>query len=180
MLGVVSLLDEEHTTFVRRIWADLTREFGDNGTDASSSPHVSYHVADAYDLEKTEERLVSLARSIPQVDATTTGIGLFLGAEHVVYLPVVRQPRLTVMQRAVFNEVRDHAEGQHASYRPESWVPHITLGRWAADRDVAPDAIRFLLGREAELALAFTVDNLSIIEETGEDRRVVCSHKLAP
>ncbi len=178
MLGVVALLDEETSTFVRGLWTALTREFGFSGTHADSSPHVSFHAAEEYELEQVEQRLRSLGHSIPPLETHTNGLGMFFGDTHVLYLPVVRPPRLTVLQRAVFEEVRGHAKGDHGLYRPDTWVPHITLGQWEAGKDVVPDAIRFLSGEK--LTFSFSIDNLSLAEETGEQRRVISTHRLEP
>jgi 2'-5' RNA ligase len=178
MVGVVSLLDEENSTFIRELWAGLTKEFGFSGTHADSSPHVSFHVAAEYDMDAVDARLQSLAKSIPPFEAQTNGIGIFPGDEIVVHLPVIRQPRLTVMQRAVFDEIRHCARGDEHYYRPDQWVPHITLGRWDRSADVVADVVRYLASRE--LDRSFPVDNLSVIEETGETRRVVCRYPLEP
>lgn len=177
MIGIVALFDEENSSYIRGLWTSITQEFGFSGTHADSSPHLSFHVADRYDLEATQTRLKSLVCSVPVLEApTTNGIGVFAGEDQVVYLPVVRIPRLTVMQRAIFDEVHRHAEDENTYYRPETWVPHVTLGRWPAEQDVAADVVRFLLGKDLERDLR--LDNLSMIEERGETRRVISTHKL--
>ncbi len=179
MLGVVSLLDEANSTFVRELSQGLASEFGIAGIDADASPHVSFHVAESYEIDDVEKRLRSLARSVPPVETRTAGAGIFFGEEHVLYLTVVRNPRLTVLQRTVYDEVRHHATGEHLSYHPFEWVPHITLGRWPAGQDVTGDVMRYLAGRADTLRRELVLDNLSVIEERGETRRVVTRHDLA-
>ncbi|MDZ7728585.1 MAG: 2'-5' RNA ligase family protein [Dehalococcoidia bacterium] len=178
MPGVVSLLDEENSQYVRGLWEALRGEFGFSGLYPESAPHISYHVADSYDVEALEASVKTLARSMPPFDVVTNGLGVFASDdEHIVYLPVVRHPRLTVVQRTVFDEVDRHATGDTARYRPVDWVPHITLGRWDAAKNVVPDAVRFLLGHELRRSIA--INNLSALEEQGEAHRTLFCYELS-
>jgi 2'-5' RNA ligase len=176
MLGVVSLLDEENSSFIRGLWEELTREFGFSAMTADSSPHVSFHVAEQYDRAKVEERAKSLARSLPPFATKTAGIGVFPGAEQVVFLPVVRTPRLTVVHRAVLDEIKGLHSGDAGLYTPDEWVPHVTLGRWEASKNVAGDAVRYLVGRD--LVRDLLIDNIALLEEGNETRHLHFVYKL--
>lgn len=178
MLGVVSLLDEETSSFVRSLWEDLRREFGFSGMAADSSPHLSFHVAEHYDMAKVEAQVKSIARSTPPFASKTTGIGVFHGAEDVVFLPVVRRPRLTVVQRVIHDELKQHSDGALDFYAPDAWMPHVTLGRWDAAKAVVGDVVRFLTSRDLDRELP--LDNFAMLEDGGETRRVHFVHRLTP
>src|SRR5690606_23454321 len=107
-----------------------------------------------------------LANSMPPVASETTGLGLVCGEEQVVYLPVVRTPRLTLTQRTVRDEVRVLCSGEQEFYHPNLWVPHITLGRWEASKNVAGDVVRYLSNRE--LVRPIPLNNIAVLEEQGE------------
>src|SRR5690606_22120468 len=110
MPGVVVLLDEERAARVQELASGLSR-FG--GTPATTGfPHVTLHAADSYDMERVQRGVTSLARSLPPFELSTAGAGIFPGEPSYVYLTVVRRPRLTVVQRAVYEEIcRFAAEG---------------------------------------------------------------------
>jgi len=178
MLGVVSLLDEETSSFIRSLWEDLGREFGSSGMPSDASPHLSFHVAEHYDLKKAEAQVKSLARSLPPFASKTTGIGVFHGAEHVVFLPVIRHARLTVVQRAIADELKPICGGALDFYNPDAWMPHITVGRWDAAQGNLGDVVRYLSTRELDRALPF--DNLAMAEDGGEIRKIHFQYRLTP
>lgn len=178
MPGVVSLLDEETSQYVRSLWEVISAEFGFSGLYPESSPHISYHVADSYTMEALEKSVTTLARSLPPFDVTTNGLGIFTtDEEHILYLPVVRRPRLTVVQRTVFDEVDRHGQGDTTRYQPDNWMPHITLGRWEAARNIAPDAARLLIERDLRRSISLT--GLSALEEQGESHRMLFSYEFS-
>lgn len=177
MLGVVALLDEQSSSFIRNLWEALSREFGPGGMTAGSAPHVSFHVAEQYNVAGLEARVKSLARSLPPFTTKTAGIGVFPGAEHVIHLPVVRTARLTVVHRVITDEIQGEFSGGNDFYLPDCWVPHVTLGRWPAEREVAAGAVRFLASRDLDRVLA--LDNLALLEEGAETRSVHFVHRLS-
>lgn len=180
MVGVVTLLDDECGAVLRSLWESLAREFGRGGLFPDSSPHLSLHVADSYDLAEVEKRVVSLAASNPPFTIKTAGLGLFFGESLVVHLPVVRSSRLTVLQRSTHDEIRRHAQGDTARYEPNTWMPHITLGMWPADSAKAGAIVDYIVAQGTEqLALESQVESLGVIEDDGESRRVHFTHKFA-
>ncbi len=52
MHGIVSLLDDQHTELVEKLWAEMAQRFGVGNPAATYVPHYSYHVAEDYDLDK--------------------------------------------------------------------------------------------------------------------------------
>jgi 2'-5' RNA ligase len=181
MVGVVSLLDDECSALVRSLWESLVREFGPGGMFPDSAPHLSLHVADSYELPEVEKRVKSLASSNPPFPAKTAGLGMFFGESLVVHLPVVRSSRLTVLQRTTRDEICRHAQGDTSLYEPNNWTPHITLGMWPAESAKAGAIVDYIVAQgTSQLALEFTIDSLSAIEDDGEARRVHFTHKFAP
>lgn len=180
MVGVVTLLDDECSAVVRSLWETLAREFGPGGMFPDSSPHLSLHVADSYELADVDKRVESLAASNPPFTIKTAGLGMFFGESLVVHLPVVRSSRLTVLQRTTHDEIRRHAQGDTARYEPNNWMPHITLGLWPADSAKAGAIVDYIIAQgTGQLSLESRVESLSVIEDDGESRTVHFTHKFA-
>jgi 2'-5' RNA ligase len=172
MRGVVVLVDGEHRDRVQRM-AESLAAFG--GTPATVGlPHVTLHAAEDYDIEPVKQRVVSLGRSLPPFEIVTTGVGIFPGSPTYVYLSVVRSPRLTVLQRAVVEEISHHCQGAESVWAPVRWMPHITLATFPEGTNIGP-AVDSLLRQET--AFNFQATDLTLVE--GEpDAQVILSAPL--
>lgn len=159
MRGVVVLLDDANRSRVQAM-AESLQHFG--GTPATVGlPHVTLHAARGYDLETLKDRVTSLGRSLPPVTISSTGIGVFPGETTYVYLAVVRSPRLTVLQRAAYDEIAHLGEGSEPVWAPARWVPHITLATFDHGKGVG-EAVQSLLGQET--AFEFVANEISVFE----------------
>lgn len=159
MRGVVVLVDDEHRDSVQRM-AEALSEFGGNPATVGL-PHVTLHAAEDYDVEPIKSRIVSLGRSFPPFEIVTTGVGVFPGSPTYVYLSVVRSPRLTVVQRAVVDEISNFCQGAESVWAPARWMPHITLATFPEGTPVGA-AVDALLGEDT--AFSFTADSLALLE----------------
>jgi 2'-5' RNA ligase len=159
MRGVVLLVDDEHRDRVQRMAESLSR-FG--GTPSTVGlPHVTLHAAEDYDIEAVKARVLSLGRSLPPFEVVTTGLGIFPGSPTYVYLSVVRSPRLTVLQRAVVEEISHHCTGAESVWMPPRWMPHITLAMFENGAPVGA-AVDALLAEET--AFSFPATHLTLME----------------
>ena len=61
MHGIVSLLDPSHAAQVAAVWARLQDQLGLQGMDLPPFPHVSYHVAEQYEVAVVEPILRTFA-----------------------------------------------------------------------------------------------------------------------
>ena len=165
MHGVVSVLDDDHYRRVEALWAELAEALGLRRTMVTPVPHFSYHVAEQYDLEPLEAVLRTFAASTPPFRVRANGLGVFTGLRPVLYLPVVRTSDLSALHHALWHETSRYAAGIVDYYRPERWLPHITL----AHGDVRPDdlaaAVRAFAARDVDWEIA--IDNVSLIYDTG-------------
>lgn len=165
MHAVVSLLDPDHYEQVERIWSELSERFGLRGIYRTPYPHFSYQVAAGYDLERLAAALAETAARAAPFRVPTAGLGLFTGPHPVLYIPVVRTPHLAAFHAELWERIAPAATGVSAYYRPEGWVPHITL----AEHDLQPAstarAVGFLM--ERNLYWDVVVDNLALIYDTG-------------
>ncbi|HEX8474574.1 MAG TPA: 2'-5' RNA ligase family protein [Pyrinomonadaceae bacterium] len=172
MQGIVSLLDDEHYALVESIWAELDREFGVHGIYTTPFPHFSYQVAQSYDTEAVEPILQQVASRITPFKIKTAGLGIFNVTHPVLYIPVVRSPVLSALHETLWNEITTFAAGAPEYYRPDMWMPHITLAHGDVDWDKLTELVRSL--RERQFHWELTVNNLSVIYDTGTEQGLQC------
>lgn len=147
MHAIVSLLDDASAQAVRALWGELAREYGlGEVARIVPYPHVSYHVAEDYDLARIDEALSRVAEHVAPFTTRVTGLGAFRASELVLYLAIERNPALDALHAAVWRELAAERPGGLARessplYAGATWVPHVTL----AQRDLTPAALESLL-----------------------------------
>jgi 2'-5' RNA ligase len=170
MEGIVSLLDEEHTRLTEGLWSELESEFGLRGIYITPFPHFSHHVAQEYDKETLGPILEWVAQHTQAFPIQASGLGIFAGRPPVLYVPIVRTRELSQFHSAVWQQTAHTASGTLDYYRPENWLPHITLAFGDIHKDNLPDVIRLL--SERPLHWHISIDNLSFIEDTAHGQTV--------
>src|SRR6266581_4237430 len=121
MHGIVSLLDNDHNQLIKELWADLEREFSVDGVYVTPYPHFSYHVAQAYDVDKIEIVLQRITSNITTFKVRTSGLGVFTVASPVLYIPVVRSQELTQLHEELWQETSTASSGVVEYYHPDQW-----------------------------------------------------------
>jgi hypothetical protein len=170
MHAVVSLLDGRHYRVVEGLWAELDRAFGLRGVAVTPFPHFSYQVAAGYDPDTLRPILQRRARDQPPFRVRTGGLGLFTGASPVLYVPVVRDEALTRFHGALWSSLAGAGAGVLPYYRPEHWLPHITLAHGDLTGDDLPAIVRALGGRDFGWAIAG--ETLELIYDTRAGQEV--------
>ena len=159
MQGLVLLLDEANLARVQAM-AEALEQFGGT-TSTVGMPHVTLHAAEQYELEKVKERAISIGRSLPPVPVSSTGIGVFPGEKTYVYLSVIRNPRLGLLQRTVYDEIAHFGTGSAPVWAPNRWVPHITLAQFEHGARTG-EAVQYLLAQET--VFDFVATEFSVVE----------------
>ncbi|HYF94620.1 MAG TPA: 2'-5' RNA ligase family protein [Symbiobacteriaceae bacterium] len=154
LYAVVSLLDAAHYGQVERMYG-------------TPFPHFSYQVAAGYDLGRLEKGLRRIARLQPPFRVGTSGLGVFTGQAPVVYIAVVRSPELTRLHGKLWPVAERVANGALDYYRPEHWVPHITVGGRAIRQEDVSDVVRELMHHDYHWEIE--VDNLAVISSSEAD-----------
>jgi 2'-5' RNA ligase len=150
--GIVTVLDEPWRERVEEIWGELAALFGLPSVGEQRDPHVTYHVADAYDRDAIDAAMSKITSAAPTFDLETHGLGVFRGEQTrrqqttVLYLHVTPSPALRALHETVLRAVDGIAREPRAFYAPETWVPHITLAAGGLREEQLPD-IMALLGR---------------------------------
>lgn len=161
MYGLVSLLDDQHTELVEKLWAEMARRFGVGNPAATFVPHFSYHVAEDYDLDKLAGILERVAEETAVFPIQTAGIAIFPGPEPVIYIPVARNLALAQLHERVWTAVSPFSQGSVAYYAPSVWFPHITL----AHGDITPQNLGPIVAwlHAQSIAWTISVDSFSLV-----------------
>ena len=167
MQGIVSLLDPSHAAQITAMWARLQDQLGLQGMDIPPFPHVSYHVAEQYEVAVVEPILRAFAAHTAPLEVVTTGLGIFTrGLQPVLYVTVARHPDLSVLQAALWPTLAAFSAGINEYYHPAQWVPHITLHHGNLNADVLAEAVRCLSHWDCLWRLR--LDNLTLLVSDGE------------
>ena len=161
MHGVVSVLDELHYGRVEALWDLLEEECGLAAIREVPIPHFSWQIAEDYDFEGLQRELQTLANEMGPFEVTTSGLGIFAGAQPVVYVQVTKNPNLMTFHQRMWRLTRVHAAGLSQFYSPEAWMPHITL----ANKDVDPGSLACAMRCLGMLHLNWRmqVDNFAVV-----------------
>jgi 2'-5' RNA ligase len=176
MPGVIVCLTGESADRVRRLWEAAKAEFGAPLAPPAAIPHISLEVASTADLEKLGPSLKAIACSTAPFRVRTTGFGVFTGEPLVLYLSVVRTSRLALLQRVVHQETAGAWSGPVEHFRPDNWMPHITI----AMQDLTVERLAAVMPWLARQDLSFDVpiDNLAVGEDTPDGHRILASYPL--
>jgi 2'-5' RNA ligase len=165
MYGVVSLLDEAHNEKVQNIWAMLKSRFGVGNPNVTGYPHFSYHIAQRYDLDRLSGLLERMVRETAVFTVHTAGLGIFTGAEPVIYIPVVRDPALTSLHQTLWPHIEPCGHYSQSYYAPANWVPHITLGQGDISPEQLGPVVQWL--NNQNLYWTIPIHNFAILHSTG-------------
>src|SRR5262249_4118306 len=103
MHGIVALLCPSHAAQVTAMSARVKAQLGLQGMDCPPFPHVSYHVAEQYEVAVVEPILRAFAAHTVPLEVVTTGLGIFTrGLQPVLYVTVARHPDLSALQAALW------------------------------------------------------------------------------
>lgn len=177
MYGIVSLLDTQNHAKVEALWKEFKQAFGVHGISVTPVPHYSYHVAEKYNLEKLEDVLCRVAKTMQPFKVRTNGLGIFTGKEPVLYIPIVRKPELTHFHQYLWEPLSATATKASPYYHPDHWRPHITLTHRDVNHDLLPEVIRLL--SEREFFWELSIETLAVLSSNEEpDATVMLSVQL--
>ena len=156
---------------IEALWAELRADYGDAALEGFSLPHMTYHVADDYDLDRLRAVLDSLAAAQPAFTVPMHTVGALVGEQGMVTsLVPTRTPQLSALHAALWGPASAVCTGLVERYGPDSWAPHVSLAYEPRILEAAPRIAEAM--RAGRLPTTLEVDNLSVIEEQpyGHDR----------
>jgi 2'-5' RNA ligase len=166
MLAIASLLDTISDRKTHEIWDLLEQKCGLADIKMTPVPHFSWLSAENYNVEKIETVLAEISQETAPFLIHTSGIGIFTGTAPVLYLSIVKTEQLLLLHKRIWESVVPYGHENNLFYRPDSWIPHITL----AYRDITPDAIACATKDiiNMPLYLDITVKSFVVMYQIGE------------
>ena len=164
MVAITSLLDSKHTDIVNAIIENFEKEFGIKQVQATPYPHITYLIAEAFDLEVLKKYLERFCATGKAFHVYTTGIGVFPGEHPVVYIPVLRTQPLNKFHARLYQDVSKLSMETVAYSKPKLWLPHISL----ALGDTTPDMMTPMFKYLAHYSFSWEIkiDSLSIFTQS--------------
>jgi 2'-5' RNA ligase len=161
MDGLVSLLDQRHHDRVEVLFSLLEDRCGLRGIRMTPYPHFSWQVAESFDRQELPPAMTAWAQVQDPFFVHTSGMGIFSGSEPVLYLPIIRSRQLNRLHAALWEQLAAWRTGASPLYRPEAWMPHITLAFGDVTRESLSCAVRSLARQTFEWQIK--IDNLALL-----------------
>jgi hypothetical protein len=177
MHGVVSLLDQCHYARLVDIWRDLESRIGLRSERPPVYPHVSYHVAQEYEVEASRAAIQALASDQEPFEIETAGLGIFAGPDPVLYLALKKTPTLSGYQKKIWFEMQNHSSYALDYYEPDRWVPHITVASGGLRPELLYAALQDLSERNLEWTIG--IDNLGLLTNYEGNKELSLSTQLS-
>jgi 2'-5' RNA ligase len=164
MLAITSLLDPKHSDLVNTIIHDFEKEFGLKQVQATPQPHITYLIAETYNLVLLKNYLKRLSYNQRPVHAYTTGIGVFPGEHPVIYIPVLRTQPLNKLHSHLYLDISKMSMEVVPFSKPKLWLPHISLAVGDTTTDMLTPIFKYLAQYSFDWEIM--LDNLSIFRES--------------
>ena len=163
MHAVVSFLDSKNMRVVRSFSKDVDNSLRSHDALGTPVAHISYQGASEYNMEKLEHVLRRFASQSRRFKVHAGGLGIFTGFTPVLYIPVVRTSELSRFHLLLLRRIASIGSGISEYYKPDLWIPHITLARTGVNQRPLAEIIGRLARKDLELDI--TIDNLAIIRD---------------
>ena len=148
---------------------------GSSLRDAGYRPHVSLGVCNGFESSAFEGELSTFAASVAPFSLLLSSVGIFPGAQGVIFLGVTVTEHLLDVHAAFHKIFKKHAQEQSEYYAVEKWVPHCTLAFDLSERQIA-EAVPICRG--IPLPISAGVKEIGLMEVSPTSCHTLCSCKL--
>ncbi|WP_310392105.1 2'-5' RNA ligase family protein [Hymenobacter sp.] len=166
MLAITSLLSAPHALRINAVIKKLEEKFGLDDVQATLDPHLTYQLAGVKKLSSLKAVVAKVAATTEPFPAFTTGLGVFPGAQPVIYVPVLRSDALNALHRRILAATAPLCLRTDKFSGPDCWLPHISLALHDTTPDLLGPVLRYL--NQETYNLRILVDNLAILRQDGE------------
>jgi len=177
MHGLVSLLPKPYYERVEALWNKLVRNHGLRGIRVTPYPHFSWQIASDYDFDAISLVMDEIAKTTEPLLARTGGVAIFSGPNPVIYISVVKDPKLLKLHTNIWERTQTISTGLSPYYSPPNWMPHISLAYGDVTKENIGPVMKMLAFQDFNWE--FTIDDLSLIyEPDGETGALKYQYKL--
>jgi len=137
MIAIATLLELSANKKTSQTWRWLENECGLSGIKIAPMPHLSWQVAEEYDLDCLVPRLEGYVKTLRSFTAGGFGLGIFTRDVPVLYYSIAKTNTLIQIHKMLWQISSSCANKLFDVYSPDEWIPHITL----AYKDVTPEKL---------------------------------------
>jgi 2'-5' RNA ligase len=166
MLAITTLLTPQYAARINRIIKGLEVEFGLDDVQATPDPHITYQLAGVRKLSVLKSVLREVAASTEPFEVHTAGLGVFPGANPVIYIPVLRTDALNKLHQRIIKATAPLCLRTDKFSGPECWLPHISLALHDTTPELLGPVLQYL--NQQTFNLKLTLDNLAILRQEGD------------
>jgi 2'-5' RNA ligase len=127
MHALVSLFDSKHEELIQSIWQELGLKCGLSSINTTPFPHFSWLIAEDFDWDRLDSAIADIASLASPFTIQANGLGIFTGANPVLYIPIVRTLELSRLHQLIWDKIFPVGKELNPHYAPQNWMPHITL-----------------------------------------------------
>ena len=171
MPGIITLLDDEFAARVRAVQEAMASEFGVARGYPGDLPHFTYHLSDSCDLEGAAEVAARISAAQARFTVSTSGFGVFTGAEVAIYIPIARNDGLAALHRRICEEMDAAGQPNNPYYHPDRALPHITIAQQNLRAEAMPGVLAWLTTQD--LSWNVPVTNLALADQSPFSARVI-------
>lgn len=162
MYAIASVLNHEENIKIHDIWDDLQSECQLNAVKVSPIPHFSWFTyVNVHDQDELEHELCKWANTHAPIKLQVNGLGIFPGEKPVLYLPVIRNYKLSMYHIDLIQKISQYVEVPASFYASDLWIPHITLAIHDLNDENMDCAIKQCL--KHSLSFDLFVDHIAIL-----------------
>jgi len=176
MYAVASLLNPEADRQTRDLWHLLENSCGLSGISMTPLPHFSWMASGEYDACAAQNAIEDLAGEIVPFTTRTAGLGLFTGANPVLYLAIVKSECLFKVHKKVWDTLTPFSKNISNYYSAELWIPHITIAYKDLNTTKISCAVKDLL--LVPLDVEIMVDNITLLYHIDDEVGIKDQFKL--
>ncbi|GAB3238245.1 hypothetical protein GCM10027346_30620 [Hymenobacter seoulensis] len=163
MLAITSLLNPQNAERINRLIKSLEAEFGLDDVQATPDPHITYCLAGVRKLSALKQVLRETALTTHPFAAYTTGLGVFPGANPVIYIPVLRSDALNHLHQRILRATAPLCLRTDKFSGPDCWLPHISLALHDTTPELLGPVMQYL--NQHTFNLKLSINNLAILRE---------------
>lgn len=173
--AVELFFDTEAEKQICDAWKAIQKAGSSPILDAGHRPHVSLGVCNRIDSTAFEAELSFFAESVVPFPLSLSNVGVFPGAEGVVFLGVTVTEHLLDVHAAFHKIFKKYAGEQSEHYAVGKWVPHCTLAFGLSERQIA-EAVSIC--RRIPLPVSTEVKEIGLMEVSPNSCQTLCLRKL--
>lgn len=161
MYALTTLFSLDTNVNFAGIWQKLNTKCNLVTANEVSFIHLSWQGAVAYQNEPAKSSIQQISAQTHPFTIKVSGVGIFTGADPVLYLNVVKNRELMDLHELLWDKLSPFGEEMNSYYGPKDWVPHITLLYGTLLPEDLTCAVTELMYEPLDLELA--IDNLALI-----------------